>query len=480
MKEEKIVKTSQEQAEAAWIGYLHESRIASIIMALAKQDGQLESSLLELQIINDFISDPAHILGNPDSKHGEIAEHFQVHLSNALRMISGDSPEYTFETVERLAPEDYLKNGLPVQSKFYHDYAKTFRAVCNHLKAYPDFLKKGGTYDIPKNQFARIIDVLSRGENERFSLARSDETLFKNIREWEESNNVKFQDVVKPAIVNYEDVQLYEAPNTLRAKQQSILKKDKEIRDDIYQQNRSSLKEATKVVGVSALLEGGTAFMFRVIEKRREGKIISDFSTDDWKDVGIDTATGTIKGGIRGSAVYYLVNQKGFSAPISNAAITATFGIIGEIIKLRQGKTAFNDFYDNSLSICSDVAISTVSSTIGTAIIPIPILGTIIGNAAGMWVWRIAKDYLSQTEFQSIKRYNSELELLQQNIDADYQKHLEKVEARIGEYKLILTEAYSDDPMVAYQSAEKAAYHLGITDSIAEYSKEERDKYFLE
>lgn len=479
MNAEKNVKSTQEQAVASWIDYLYQSRIASIIRALANQDFNLENSLAELQKIKDFISDPAHILGSPLSKHGEIAENFQVYVSNAIKLLTGEATEYTFENVGRTAPEDYMKNGAPVQSKFYHEYAKTFRAVCSHLTIYSDFIKNGGTYDILKNQYESITDILFRGDNARSSLSRSDETLYKNIREWEKLHNIKFEDVVKPSIVNYDDVQINKSFDTLEAEKQGVLHKDKEIRKDIYQKNSSTVKEAAKVAGISASLEGGTAFIVGIIKKIKAGKKLTDFTADDWKEVCIDTSIGTAKGGIRGTAIYYLVNQKNVSAPVANAIMTTSFGIIAEAIKVHQGKTTINDFYDNSMTISLEVSISTVSSVVGSAVIPIPILGTIVGNTVGMWIYNIAKSVLTQTELYSIKQKNMELELLQKNLDEEYKQYLETIEKRINDYKDILSYALDEDPNIAYQSAEKAAYHLGLTDEIEKLSTEERDNYFL-
>lgn len=479
MNNEKVIKSTQEQAIASWIDYLYQSRIASIIKALTNQDFNLEQSLAELQKIKDFISDPAHILGNSLSKHGEIAENFQVYLSNAIKMITGEATEYTFENVGRTAPEDYLKNGAPVQSKFYHEYAKTFKAVCNHLNTYSDFIKNGGTYDIPKNQYDSIIDILFRGDNARSSLSRSDETLYKNIREWERLNNIKFENVVKPSIVNYDDVQINKAFDTLEAGKEGILHQDKQIRKEIHHNNSSTVKEAAKVAGFSASLEGGTAFVFGIIKKIKSGKKITEFTAEDWKEVGINTTIGTVKGGIRGTAIYYLVNQKNVSAPVSNAIMTASFGIIAEAIKVRQGQITINDFYDNSTAISLEVSISTVSSVVGSVVIPIPILGTIVGNTVGMWIYNIAKAVLTQAELESIKQKNMELELLQQKLDVEYKQYLETIEKRINDYKDILSFALDDNALIAYQSAEKAAYHLGLTDQIGELSIEERDNYFL-
>lgn len=479
MKHEKVAKTTQEQAVASWIDYLYQSRIASIIKTLTNQDFNLEKSLVELQKIKEFISSPEHILGNPLSKHGEIAENFQVYVSNAIKMLTGEATEYTFDNVSRIAPEDYLKNGAPVQSKFYHEYANTFKAVCNHSNTYKDFLENGGTYDIPKNQYESIVDILYRGDNAKSSLSTRDYNLFKKIREWEKTNNVKFNDVIKPAVVNYDDVQIYNAFDTLETNKQQVIQKDKEIRKDIYQNNSSSIKEAAKVASVSASLEGGTAFVFGIIKKIKAGKKLIDFTADDWEEVGIDTSIGTVKGGIRGAAIYYLVNQKNASARVANAAITATFGIVAEAIKVRQGKSTINDFYDNSIVISLEISVSTVSSVVGSAIIPVPILGTIVGNTAGIWIYNIAKDVLSKAELRSIEQKNKDLELLQQKLDSEYKQYLAKIEKRITEYKDILSYALDEDAVVAYQSAEKAAYRLGLTDKIEELSVEERDNYFL-
>ena len=115
----------------------------------------------------------------------------------------------------------------------------------------------------------------------------------------------------------------------------------------------------------------------------------------------------------------------------------------------------------------------------GSAVIPVPILGTIIGNTVGMWIYSIAKYVLSQAELKAIKQKNIELEILQQNLDKEYKQYLETIEKRINEYKDILSDALNEDAMIAYQSAAKAAYHLGLTEKIEELSIEERDNYFL-
>ena len=70
---ERTVKSTQEQAIAAWITHLNQMRLDTLIEKLNRQDINLEEALKELEKIKQFIGDPAHILGSVTTKHGEIA-----------------------------------------------------------------------------------------------------------------------------------------------------------------------------------------------------------------------------------------------------------------------------------------------------------------------------------------------------------------------------------------------------------------------
>ena len=84
-----IEKSSQEQAVAAWIDYLNHLRFLDLVERLAKQDLSFESAVEELQKLKSFVAQPEHILGSFFTKHGEIAEHVQVHFVNAEQLVQG-------------------------------------------------------------------------------------------------------------------------------------------------------------------------------------------------------------------------------------------------------------------------------------------------------------------------------------------------------------------------------------------------------
>ncbi len=166
-----VLKNNQEQATAAWIDHLKNLRIEDMIQQLARQDKNFENALQQLNELKIFIGDPEHILGSYLTKHGEIAEHVQVRFCNADKLLVGKAANHTFEGVGRTAMEDYLRNGKMIQSKFYNGVKGTFNAIVTHLKSYPYFIKKGGSYDIPRDQYESLIDIYNRGQTARSSLS---------------------------------------------------------------------------------------------------------------------------------------------------------------------------------------------------------------------------------------------------------------------------------------------------------------------
>ena len=75
---------------------------------------------------------------------------------------------------------------------------------------------------------------------------------------------------------------------------------DAQIIDD----GKPTLKEGMKSAAIGAALEGGVAFCTAIAQKRKSGKNLSEFSEEDWKEIGLETGKSTIKGGVRGGTVY--------------------------------------------------------------------------------------------------------------------------------------------------------------------------------
>jgi hypothetical protein len=473
-----IVKSTQEQAVASWIDHLNQLRVDELVSNLSKQDTNLAAALEELQRLKDFVGNPEHILGSDLTKHGEIAEHAQVNISNARKLIEGLKGEYTFDGVGRTAPEDYLRNGTQIQSKFYAGSLgnKTFEAIKGHLDKYPDFIRNGGEYEIPKDQYEKITNLLKKPMSH---LSRSEYNLVQQIKEWESANGVSFSDKIKPTAVDYPDVQQGKIGNTIDKEDSSIKDTDQKRRDEAYQHSRPSLKQGLKVTATSAAVEGGISFCLGVAKKLKSGKKLNEFTAQDWKDVSIDTAEGTAKGAIRGASVYGLTNFTATPAVVASSLVTAAFGVAAQAQLLHQGKISNEEFIVNSEVVCLDVTVSAIASIMGQVFIPIPALGAVVGNAVGMFMYGIVKNILSKQEQTLIASYNSSIQKLNEQLDAHYKELIEILKREFAKFKSIVEFAFDLNVNIAFASSVRLAQYVGCPDEKILKDKAAVDTFFL-
>ena len=478
MATKQVLKSSQEQGVAAWIDYLRVLRLETLLDKLSDQDCNLEKAVKALNEIKVFIADPKHILGSLATKHGEVAEHMQVGFLNAEAAVQGQDQLYTFDGVGRLAMEDYLRDGQMIQSKFYNGIKGTFQAVCHHLNDYPNFIADGGTYDIPKDQYEKLIDIYTRGETARSSLRTSEETLFKAMKAWESENSVQIKDVIKPAVVGYDEVQLGVADQTVSREEARVKDIDKEIRQEAVDASKPTLAEGAKATAIAAVLEGSITFAIKIYQKKKAGTKIQNFTEDDWKEVGLDTLIGTGKGAIRGAAVYTMTNYTPVPSPLASAMVTATFGVAAQARKLSKGDITKEDFVDNCEVVCLDVAVSALSSMLGEVLIPIPVLGAIIGNSAGMFMYEISKTYLTSTEQKLIAKYQKDCLSFVQNLDSKYQDLICKLNDEMMQFNSLLALTFDGEMNSRFEASVALAIAVGADEDRILKNKAERDAFF--
>ena len=304
-----MIKSTQEQATAAWINELNQTRLNTLTDNLDWQDDNLENAFEEISKLKEFVDNPSHILGKGNTKHGEIAEHVQVNISNARRMLEGEKALYTFDGVGRTAREDYLYAGHEVQSKFYNGAKNTLsQGVKEHITYYSDFVKNGGQYVIPKDQYEEIIRVTQMAKETPSALNKTELSLVKKVEQFEISTGLDIHRDVRPAIVRYDEVQQGTVKKTILKEENSLHKRNRVRQEEYCNDALPTVKEGVYATEVSAALEGGVAFCLAVAQKRKSGKQLSQFTAEDWKEVGIDTAVATTKGGIRGAVVYTLAS----------------------------------------------------------------------------------------------------------------------------------------------------------------------------
>ena len=123
---------------------------------------------------------------------------------------------------------------------------------------------------------------------------------------------------------------------------------------------------------------------------------------------------------------------------------------------------------------------SALSSFVGQALIPVPVLGAVIGNTVGTIMYKAVASSLSKREAELIERYLGEQRVLDGQLAAEYQELIEKLDQGMSDYLELLERAFSPDVQVALFGSVELARVLGVpTDEILD-SEEKVLAYFLD
>ncbi|HED3853684.1 TPA: hypothetical protein R4217_005158 [Enterobacter soli] len=379
------------------VNALNQARINDEIFTLSRQDIAFDLAREQMQKVRDFVASPGNILGSMSTKHGEIAEQVEVAVRNSEQAIEErlqDASTFraTFEGVGRTAPQDYLIDGMDVQSKFINGTNNNLVHVLKHMEAYPNFGKDGSFYHIPKDTWQEIQDVLD-GKPVEGLKSSTIEAIKAKVAEIERQTQRPFADVVRPGVSDYKDVQLGKIDETLDKHDQELAKQNDAKRAEIIDDHQPSLAEGMRATAMGATVGGAFALGTGIYRKYRDGKNIfrGDFDAQDWQDVGLDSLKGVAVGGVSAGAIYTLTNYASMGAPFASALVTATKGIASLAHSYQRGEIGLDEFTDLGLIVCAESAIVGAMTVAGQALIPVPVLGALIGSISGKFMVTVAK-----------------------------------------------------------------------------------------
>ena len=403
MDEVKLVERSQEQALGAWVDYIVRLRISALIEALETLNLRVTQSLDLLdqckKDVYEFVIDNGMGRGGPHGMKGFIAERVDVAIENARSAIDGAEPVYSL--VDDNGPIDIMRGFTPIQQKFTLAHFSV-DSIVEHLDTYPGFVDEGGIYRIPKDNFEELLKIRSLALSNPDRMRIGQRTTWERLQELER-RGVTLDSNIEPASISFKQSFRDNFENALDNEGARIKEVDSKRRLEAEETGRPTAKEAGAAVAVGAALEGGTALALGIHKKLRSGKQFREFDSSDWQELGLETATGTVKGGVRGAVVYAATNYTPIPGAAATAAVTATYGVIGQARQLQAGKITKDEFLVNSEALCSEVAVSAVSSMVGTVAIPVPVLGALVGNAVGTIMYGIASRHLTEFEIGLIR-----------------------------------------------------------------------------
>lgn len=482
-----LIQEGINQKEQEVVAQLYEiQRVAAEKMQYAQ--AALDESLKCVENVRDFTSDPAHILGSMHTKHGEIAEHIEVEIRNGRDILKHIKPTATFEGVGRTAPEDYIIDSIQVQSKFINGANKSLEHVLGHLKAYPNFTDNG-YYHIPKDQY-ELIHKIANGENIEGISIRTINKCKEVIRQIEDETGKSFANVVRPGLSNYNEVQLGNVDTTLdgyesefKATNAKVVKEIRQERDNQKAEAQHitapSWGEALKYSAVAAVISGGTSAGIKIYSKIHKGKRIVDFTLADWKEIGYDFTKGGIKGGISGFGIYGLTKLGGFSAPFAGAMISTAMGIASLASDYQKGNISKLDFSESACTLSVEAGLSAIGAAVGQTIIPIPVLGAIIGTATAKSALEISKYIFGKKEADLIEQMQKDYEDLVCGLDAEACEIIRQMDAYYAKLDGYIDAALSKESAARFYGSIELCHFLNVPENNIIHNIVELDEFML-
>ncbi|MGM5068614.1 hypothetical protein EU244_027500 [Rhodococcus qingshengii] len=478
-------KSNQEQAVAAWVNYLNQLRLDNLLRALNRQDVNFEDALASLHdaMRRIDLEVVAANRGGVKGMHGFIAEVAEVGVGNARSQILGNGPVYQW--VNDNGPVDLMRGGVEIQQKFVAAGGRFgLGAIADHLERYPDFVESGGKYQIPRDHFEviRKLHAMPREDAGKLLTLGGDGPSLKDwnrIQAFCVEGSVSIESL-EPSHLEYSEVQRGAYDATLMTEERSLRSTDQSLRGDAYRESRPTLREGAKATLAAAAIEGGTALALAVVEKRRAGTQLRDFTGEDWADIAGEGGFGVAKGGVRGFSIYALTNFTATSAAVASSIVTAAFDVAEQANKLRRGEIDELEFIENAELVCLETAVSALSSCVGQALIPVPVLGSVIGNTVGIIMYKTVSSSLSQREASLIAQYVGEQRALDEQLAAEYRELIDKLDASMSDYLGLLERAFSPDLEVALLGSLELALDLGVASEEVLDSEETVLAYFLD
>ncbi|PLR83470.1 hypothetical protein CVD25_14890 [Bacillus canaveralius] len=453
-----------------------------------QQNINFETALKHMMKMRQCLSEPKNILGSEQTKHGEVAEHLEVNVRNAWAALKGQSEVATFDGVARTAPEDFILDGIKYQSKFINGTNNTLKHVLDHFGKYQDHSMN---YSIPKDQY-RIIEAIRLGHAPSDLNDKSIRAILQKIEEIERQTCRSFQDIVRPSVSDYGETQLGTVGEAISKNQDRIVDENQRIQDEIQQDTREKTKsieakkgpsigEGVKVAGVTAAIAASLNTITVIYSKVKKGKKIQDFDKDDWKEIGISSAKAGAKGGVTAGSIYALTNLTSLSAPFAGAVTSATMGLSSLLTDLKKDQISMDEFVTQGQILCIEAGIAATGGAIGQMLIPIPVLGSVIGTVTANFVWGFAKDKLGAKEQELKKMLDAYTESILAKVDKAYQDIISKINARYARYNSLIDVAFdvhANSAVLAAASVDLAV-ELGVDESKILRSDDDLDAFFL-
>ena len=431
------------QVAAAWSALDAAQRAGELATALRGQDRAFLGAMQELRVVRDFVGSPGNILGRTDTKHGEIAEQVHVGVNRARDVLYGRAPASSFEGLPRTGPVDYRVGGVDIQSKYYNGLRNTLDGVADHAEKYPDFISEDGRYHIPRDQHRQLDELHQTGRIEGLS-DRSAVAIQRRVDDLERATGRSSDDLIEPGDASYREVQRGRVHDALQDREDRLARENEDLRQAARGKHGPSMAGLGTAAAFGAAAGGGVGLAQAIWVKCREGRspFRGEFSTRDWQDVGVVAAQGASGGAVAGSAVYALTNSTALAAPFAGSLVSALMGV-GALLRDHHAGTIDGDqFVEMSHIVAMDAAVAGLAVAAGQTLVPIPMLGAVVGSLAGKLVASALKDGLGESASALAARLAEYERNAYGQLDEEYRALVQRLDAWFSDLERLAATAF--------------------------------------
>ena len=436
-----------------------------------------------LQGVRDFVGSPGNILGSSTTKHGEIAEQVHVGVSNAKSVFFGRTPTATFDGVPRTDPVDYRVGGVDIQSKYYNGLRNTLDGVATHAERNPGFAGEHGRYHIPRDQHQQLEELRRTGGIEGLS-DRSAAAVETRVGALEQATGRSANDLIEPGEASYSEVQQGRVHDTLDNHENRFREQRQDRRQETRAEHGPSLSGVGTAAAVGAAAGGGIGLAQALWMKRREGKnpFRGEFSPQDWRDVGVVAAKGAGGGAVAGSAVYVVTNSTTLAAPFAGSLVSALMGI-GPLLREYQAGTINGDqFAEMSHFVVTDAAITALAVVAGQTLVPVPMLGALLGSLAGKLVALALRDGLGESAADLEERLAEYERDAMDQLDQECRDLVRRLDARFENLGRLAAVAFDPEAntRLRLRASVQAAANVGVPERSILRTTDDLDTFMRE
>lgn len=497
MKRHSVTDNAVAQGIAAQVHYLDSTRVAELMSTLerilvSETDELAQVASREARAVLHL--DLARInaqsvistnLGGAKGMHGFIAEYAEAGVTNAERAIRGIRP--LTRVLADNGPADLSSWGVPVQMKFYaNPYDEVLQSV-----HYRDMKMM-----FPREHFD-IFDKIMQGETNlevdgSVLSAKKINALREIIEQESAARGEPYTSWMRPSKLKYAEVQRGAIGDTLDEKTAAMRQRADEQRQQVREDSDTkrvsaaqkaapSWGEAAKVASTAAAVQGAVSFGMYAYRRHREGTRIWEFGKDDWRDGGIETAKGGLKGGVSGLAIYGLTQVCRMGAPAAAAVASGTIGLAAAAANHRAGRLDDDEFADLVFFNAVEATGAAVGAALGQALIPIPVLGAVVGSIAASIILGQGMKFLNETESDAIRAREAEIQAYVDGLDSELQAEYVRILVEHDFYRDLQNRAFDITANVELQllGSIELARAVGVAEEQILHTVAEADSYFL-